>query len=198
MVSRRVTCLVAGAAAGLAGCRQLFGIDDTQVVTDARSPDAPTTSSDATPDGGGNQPDGRFGPDGGIDAPPALCPITYTLQHGGHFYRSTAFDAMWQVASDNCAADGANTHLAIPDDEAENTAIAQWVANHAWIGISDIAVEGFYRTVLDAPPAYTNWDGGTPPFEIDQDCVSIESAATGSTWQTDKCDLNRPFVCECE
>src|SRR5690349_6658344 len=119
---RRSTWLaIALAALATAGCRQLFGIDDTRV------------SADAGPNGGPDAPAGAIDAPAGPDGPPPLpdgpppdaraCASTYAMTYGGHRYNLSGGQTSWTNASAQCTADGG--YLAIPDDDPEDMWMAQ-------------------------------------------------------------------------
>ena len=138
------------------------------------------------------------GPD--IDTPPGGCPATYaTLPNAGaHVYLRVTNNASWTTQRDRCVTDGA--YLAIPDNEAELTAITTaGAATLTWVGISDTMTEGNYQTVKNSAATYLPWDtaGGEPDDTMGgQDCVSAQMA--NPLIQTDKCQDANIAVCECE
>jgi hypothetical protein len=196
MVSRRVTpAVLALAMTGLPGCRQLFGIEDTEVI-----------GADGGPtDGASTDTDGPPGPDATIDdaappdAQPVACPFSYLYTYGGHRYRYMGFTDDWLAARDACAADVAGAHLAIPDDIAENTQLSQWITQRSWIGIGDLVVEGNLITVLGQPPAFINWENGNSQNSGSSDCATMRDASgtNPGTWRVESCGVNRPYLCEC-
>lgn len=199
MVSRRLTLAVLGLiVVGAPGCRQLFGIEDTELAGDDAL-DAPRA------DGGPGSPDAKIddlidGPMPVVDAMPVACPFEYVYSYGGHRYRFMAFPETWTYARDDCADDVPGTHLVIPDDIAENTQISQWITQRTWIGISDIDVESVLRTVLGVtPPPLLNWENDNPNNDTNTDCATMRDAVgtNPGTWRMESCGLTRPYVCEC-
>ena len=64
------------------------------------------------------------------------------------------------------------------------------------IGINDIATEGTWQYATGGDLVYTNWGNGQPDNHQDvngQDCGTTWS---GTTWDDDKCDQERPSICE--
>ena len=197
MVSRRVTLAVAVATMATgAGCRQLFGIEDTAVGDDAAA-DAAMHGPDGAPDA--KTPETIDAPTNQSDAAPVLCPLEYIYPYGGHMYRFAGLGEDWMFARDDCADDTPGTYLAIPDDPLENNQISQWTGQRAWIGISDLAVEGTLITVLGQPLVFTNWENGNPNNDATNDCVIMREAsgANPGTWRVESCNNNRPYFCEC-
>lgn len=97
----------------------------------------------------------------------------------------------WQEALDVCAADEA--HFAIPDDAAEISAIQLGVG--AWIGISDIAIEGVWITVDARPATYLPWGANEPSGGTNENRVELYV----STFNDLNCvDHRRNALCECE
>jgi hypothetical protein len=139
------------------------------------------------------------------DAPAVNCPASYTTMVGVHYYRAIAATATWQAQRTACAADGANTYLAVPDDQAELTGIvmAGGVAR-VWVGIDDQTTEGTYATVRGGtvPANSPLWDVGEPDDDPlvgagPGDCV-VAVDTNGNQIADDRCDRTYPAVCECE
>lgn len=168
-----------------AACSSGFQYSDTAgdlagtCVGGEATPDGPTT--DAPPDN----------PTGGCNADFA------TLANGnaGHKYKLITVADDWLAQQDTVCVANNNGYLAIPDDAAELAALAGLAGNvDLWVGISDRAIEGDYREVLNNT-AYTS-------LPIDdqngnqnaQDCVGNKD---GTTLETDDCDVARVVVCEC-
>jgi len=140
-------------------------------------------------------------PDAGIDAPPDappdafVCPAVYMPLAGApHLYRSITSSAPWQTQKSACASDGG--YLAIADDVSELTAIRTFIGNDLWVGVTDVASEGTYLTVLGAPATFLPWDAGQPDNAPgNADCVRANSALK---FLDDKCSTGLRAVCECE
>jgi hypothetical protein len=149
--------------------------------------DAPGVADAAPPDAGG----------GG-------CPMGYVELSPSlpHRYRAVDTPALWQVARDACAADGG--YLAIPDSDAEATAIAQY--DDTWIGITDSAAEGMWVTVRGTFPSYFAWAPGEPDDDTTeeptgQDCGTVYGTmANFGRFDDTYCSAVRvhAYLCECD
>jgi hypothetical protein len=147
------------------------------------------------------------GGDGGIeiDALIVACPATYTTMIGTHSYRVITTTAIWSAQRAACAADATNAYLAIPDDQAELTAIRMaGGATQVWIGIDDQTTEGTYATVRGGTLAMTSplWNTGEPNDNplVGQgpgDCL-VAVDTNGNRVADDRCDRTYVAVCECE
>ena len=161
---------------------------------------------DQTPtDGGADTPPGV---DMMIDAPPLTCqtnPAYNPITGGttGHTYRLVATAAQWMTQRDLCANESGN--LAIPDDTAELMGVTALAGGGSWIGLSDIAVEMTFVTVLGQAPTFNSaplvngmapWGGGQPDNKPNPgaDCVRAD---TNQTIADDKCNQSLRAVCEC-
>ena len=198
-MGRGVTPLVLIA---LVGCRQVFGIGDTDLATDATISD--DDAGDGRRHGARRRPQCSrrrrpVAPPGPPDAA-GVCPPAYTMLGGGRSYRVvTAPETSWANAAADCDDDGAQTHLAVPDDATENAVIAAFISGQTWIGISDLNVETQYTAVTGQLLTFFNWENGEPDNEDDQDCVNMRDHLSGQpgAWRDDPCNLNRRYVCEC-
>ena len=96
-----------------------------------------------------------------------------------------------------CQADGANVYLAVPDDATELQAILTLAGSDVWVGVSDIAVEGSFVTVLGAAATFLPWAAGQPDNSGGgSDCVTALSAS--ATYDDKRCSNAAIAVCECE
>lgn len=162
------------------------------------------------------------GDDSGVDSPPGdgpmtdvplgNCPASYNLTHGTRRYRViAAADWFAQVAA--CDA-GTNRYLAIPNDQAELTAIVAFANATIWVGVSD---EGVNQSSADdevmedvngaAFATGTAIWGANQPDDTqtgagggganNAECVAAETAMSGKLMD-DRCALTYAAVCECE
>jgi hypothetical protein len=130
-----------------------------------------------------------------IDTPAqqAAClsnPAYTTLGSQPHTYRYYTTQVQWQPAVDLCAADGA--HLVILDNSTEASLL-----QNTWVGVSDIANEGVWITVLGDPAPYLPWMPGEPDGGTASNCVRFQDSSNQiSDWD---CVSNvREAMCECE
>lgn len=130
--------------------------------------------------------------DGAPDSPDADCQTNTDYISLGAFpsrYRSVAVDMPWAEAALACTGDGA--HLAVPDSLAEAIAIG---GQGDWVGITDVATEGAWLTIFDAPPTYLQFQAGQPDGGDGEDCLRLENSGE---LQDRSCNDARDFVCEC-
>lgn len=157
-------------------------------------------------DGGVDAPD-----DGNMpDVPQGNCPSTYAALSGasGRLYRVITGAAAWNAQRTACAGDGANTYLAIPDTQAELTAIVTAANGTVWVGVEDgNSDDEMFVTVQNATAYPTNnglWDTSEPDDAPEQgggpqtaECVSASTANSGKL-SDDRCTETYAAVCECE
>ena len=155
-------------------------------VTDGRLIDTPMGSGDA--------------PMG--DAPPAGCPGGYAALTGGegnHLYKLLAVAENWTVQESQCQLTSASSHLAVPGEIMELTAIDTLVGGGSWVGITDSAQEMTWRNVLGQIQTYLPWEPPAPDNNAGgqgEDCVeSLNTAA--HTINDRRCNDKLPAVCEC-
>jgi hypothetical protein len=148
------------------GCRQVFGIGDTEVAGDDtadaahRAADAPVTDGPAT-DAPVDPPDARP-----PDALVLTCPTGYAkLNATGTCFRFFPNATQWAQAENNCEQVGA--HLAVVESAVEDQALQQAydLTFFVWLGLTDVVQEGTYRwanggTLMGS--SYTNWQPGEP------------------------------------
>jgi len=138
--------------------------------------------------------------DGGFTVPDGSgCPVGYAILTGApdHVYRRIDTAAAWQSQVTACRDEGANVYLAIPDDATELQSILTFASSDAWVGISDIAVESSFVTVLGGVPAWLPWAAGQPDDASGgSDCVLALSAS--DTYDDRRCSNSAIAVCECE
>lgn len=155
---------------------------------------------------------GVDGPDDGnmTDVPQGNCPTTYSALNGasGRLYRVITGPASWTTQRTACAGDGANTYLAIPDTQAELTAIVTAANATIWVGVEDAgADDNMFVTVQNATAYPTNnglWATSEPDDMPEQgggpntaECVSAGTADSGKL-SDDRCTETYAAVCECE
>ena len=125
----------------------------------------------------------------------------------GHSYKSFAEQMPWRDAKARCEALGG--HLVIIELPAENQFVGSLVAKSgatdAWMGITDEAQEGQWRTVKGQQQVYTNWSDDQPNDQgAGEDFAVISNRTFGTTpmgwkWadQPNRSGTFSPgFVCE--
>lgn len=158
--------------------------------------------------------DQQMGPDSGTadgqttDGQMGACPATYTVQSGSHFYRVITTKQAWMDQKTACAADGPNMYLAVPDDQAELTAIfgaAPANEGRFWVGIEDPQNNSMFVSVLGAAYPLDNglWDtlepDNKPETGNQNDPADCGIAVRGtSKVADDRCSSSYVAVCECE
>jgi len=136
--------------------------------------------------------------DGGADAPPDApmgCPASYiTIAAApGHRYKLITTAGSWQTRHDTCALDG--TYMVVPDDANELAAVVTLAGTAIWVGVTDTAVEGTFKTVLGVPATYLPWAAGQRDDKAPgEDCVQ---AALTNLYSDERCNLSARTVCEC-
>jgi hypothetical protein len=131
--------------------------------------------------------------DAGIDAAPK-CPPDYTRNATTKsWYRVAGAPASQAAAVADCGDDGANAHLAIPDDFTENSVIDALAVDDTWLGFTDAVMEGTWVTVLGATQTYFRWAVTQPNGGTAESCAFMADAR----WQDTDCTIARLYVCEC-
>ena len=158
--------------------------------------------------GGGTTTDGPvvdsppMGGDGPIgDAPPAGCPAGYAAITGGegtHLYKLLTIAENWTIQENACQLTSTSSHLAVPGEIMELTALDTLAGAGHWLGITDSAVEMTWRNVQGAIQTYLPWE---PPAPDDaggpgEDCVESLNSAT-HTINDRRCNDKLIAVCEC-
>ena len=146
--------------------------------------------------------------DAGVDASPIDAPIEtpphcvgfQTLSGAPHTYKLVTQAAGWDTQVTACSGTKTNSRLsAIPDDANELAAVTTLAGGSApfWVGMSDRASEGQWRTVQNMPQTFLPWANNHPitsPPNNTFDCVRTAT----SQFTDDKCNVQLPAICECE
>ena len=143
----------------------------------------------------GDLPFGDGGVDGTTDAPSG-CPGTYVVVSGapGHRYRLLPQTGNWQTQRDRCATDG--TYMVVPDDAGELAAMVTIAGTKFWVGVTDTAVEGTFKTVLGVNATFLPWAPTQPDNKSPgEDCVA---ASTTNLYSDERCSLSMRTICECQ
>lgn len=136
--------------------------------------------ADGAPTGDGPPP-GDAGPDAAL-----ICPTGFTKTPFGACHFVNNMPVSWLEAELDCEQRGG--HLVVPSNLTEATALPIPV----WIGISDRAVEGTFRTVTGSLLAFQFWGVGEP-INGPPDCVAIGGMAR---WHVGPCEFSLPYACE--
>jgi hypothetical protein len=177
----------------------------------ATTGDGSMTGSDSgSPDGASTMIDGSVSvvdassPDAAPGCPAGYAPInggpsTSTYKIYGWTNDSNNASQTWANAKTTCA--GTRTHLAFPNNQAEETALRGAIpvnpsSNYFWIGLTDAQLEGTWLTVLDTAAPYLNWASMQPNGGMADNCVFGRS--NGDDMFDWNCGSLYPFACECE
>jgi hypothetical protein len=113
----------------------------------------------------------------------------------GHTYRVLTLAATWQQQRDKCAADSA--HLAIPEDTTELAGMLVLGGSQLWVGITDLALENTFVTVLGPPATFLPWANGQPDNKPQPDADCAQADPTDQRLYDEKCGGAYRAVCEC-
>jgi hypothetical protein len=168
----------------LTGCRTVLGIEDVEPFP---SPPPGDTSNSA---------------EAGIDGKPLGCRADYAAIPGAgprnHRYLFVTINGPWTQQRDTCAMN--DGFLAFPDGttignaQMELQAIVTLGGTNVWLGISDLTVEGEYRTslgMLASPETlalFTATGGGN------SDCLTGNSP---TSINDESCGNSHKALCEC-
>lgn len=140
--------------------------------------------------------------DGGTtDTPMAQCPagyVTLTGGNAGHLYKVLTVADDWAAQEAACQLTTVKSHLAVPDDLAELTALDTAVGGtlRHWVGVTDTATEMTFVTVLGVNATYLPWDPPAPDNAgPGEDCV--EGIPATHELNDERCNQARVAVCEC-
>jgi hypothetical protein len=128
-----------------------------------------------------------------VDAgPPPACASdpSYLPAAGQRNRYRELVDRTWQEGVDGCRADEA--HLAIPGSASEVSASQLTIG--AWVGVTDAASEGNWRTVTGQTARYLPWGIAQPSGDTLENCVELFD----STFNDLDCTVRRSALCECE
>jgi hypothetical protein len=109
----------------------------------------------------------------------------------GHCYLIFGAGRNWPQARDNCTANGA--HLASLSSLTENNLIRSG-GPFRWIGLNDGGSEGTFLWVSAEAVTFTNWNGGEPNNDGDEDCVGMLGNGKWNDFQCGDTDIQS--VCE--
>ncbi len=85
--------------------------------------------------------------------------------------------------------------LADLPDETSNDAAAALTGIAAWIGLTDVAVEGSYLWPDGSALGWDAWAAGEPDGDDAEDCVVISTGGHRGEWGDEACDDEFRFIC---
>ena len=144
-------------------------------------------------------------PDTDAGPAPGRMPAGYEELGTMGWYRVVATPGGLDAARIDCDDDVAGAHLVVVDDAAENAALRRHAEDRlagarVWLGISDAAQEGTWRTVDNLTVDFTDWRGGEPDDAGGSDCAVLLGAddgpGNGGRWDDVPCAEAHPYVCE--
>jgi len=136
------------------------------------------------------------------DTPAAQCPNGYVTIAGGnagHLYKLIPGNATWPAQEAACQLTTIKSHLAVPDDIGELTALDTVAGSgRYWIGVTDSAAEGTWYSILGVAQTYLPWEAGAPATTgPEEDCVESANSATHE-FNDERCtNTSQPAICEC-
>ena len=124
-----------------------------------------------------------------------VCEDGWSFFNGSCYFTSDTCET-WTNASTKCRSMGAN--LVSVHTQEENVFI-QHLHNgdRTWIGLNDIATEGFFTWVDGCPDKFRFWATNQPnDLKGNQDCVHTLGIDKGYTWNDVDCSACHNFTCE--
>ncbi|XP_075073152.1 uncharacterized protein LOC142161440 isoform X2 [Mixophyes fleayi] len=118
-------------------------------------------------------------------------------QSGNKLFATNDLKESFENAQKTCRESGGN--VATPKNAAENSAVQQILqtmgdSGTAFLGISDLQVEGTFKYFSGDKITYTNWNIGEPNNnKYIEDCVEIRE---NGKWNDISCNLQRSVICE--
>ncbi|XP_063814816.1 pulmonary surfactant-associated protein D-like [Pseudophryne corroboree] len=118
-------------------------------------------------------------------------------QSGDKVFVTNGLEESFENAQKTCKESGGN--LATPKNAAENSAAQEILhtkgeASKAFLGISDLQVEGIFKYLSGEKITFTNWNLGEPNNSKDnEDCVEVQD---NGKWNDIPCNLLRLVICE--
>ena len=123
------------------------------------------------------------------------CPDCIAATRLGRNYALCARARTYADARLACQAIGLD--LAVPGSRGENTFLQGLLSGGAtstsWLGLTDAAVEGTWRTVAGATLTFTSWEAGEPNNAGNQDCTQMYE---NGNWDDLDCGALLSAVCE--
>ncbi|XP_063814821.1 pulmonary surfactant-associated protein D-like isoform X3 [Pseudophryne corroboree] len=119
------------------------------------------------------------------------------IQSGDKLFVTNGLKESFENAQWICKESGGS--LAAPKNAAENSAVQKVLlskgeSNRAFLGISDMQVEGTFLYLTGNKVTFTNWNPGEPNNDKDtEDCTEIQD---NGKWNDIPCILPRLVICE--
>ncbi|XP_060663877.1 C-type lectin 37Db-like [Drosophila nasuta] len=115
-----------------------------------------------------------------------------------YYYIEESEEVNWFVAVNKCFIIGG--HLISIENQDEFNAIKEKLQTDKdyWIGISDLAKEGKYVSVVKGDEeGYLNWHDGEPyNYESSEHCVELRFNDNKHLMNVENCDTKQLFICE--
>ena len=105
----------------------------------------------------------------------------------------------WEDARDYCF-EHYDGMLTIMSQEDQNVLEARMkrepgLSGHAWVGLRQSRILGFWMWTSDVPVKWHNWEGGrAPEMPLSNNCGAVD--LQGFKWSDQNCLVKRPFICE--
>ncbi|XP_048780376.1 lectin BRA-3-like [Ostrea edulis] len=117
------------------------------------------------------------------------------LRYNKHWYYHSTQKLNWMGAQLYCRRQGGNL-VHIDNAQENNWLSSKYTAVSTWIGITDQAVEGVWRSVTTGERVpYINWGGPPDNYKGNQHCGTLNYGGRGR-WDDDTCSKKRTFICE--
>ncbi|MFN8288054.1 MAG: LamG-like jellyroll fold domain-containing protein [Chitinophagales bacterium] len=141
--------------------------------------------------------------------PPTISGATYLGTTGGNYYYLVPGNINWTAAK--TAAEAKGGRLVVIESAAENAQITSWISSYSgqrfWIGLTDAAVEGTFKSVYGVPHSvgnypstvgygYSNWNGGEPNDAGGEDYAEILQGSGGWNDLPDAYAANNGYIME--
>lgn len=137
------------------------------------------------------------------EAGPAQCGLDELTGPNGVCYFADSAESTWGEARTSCKARGVGWDLAVIGDPEENSFVRSITAYEAWIGATDVGIEGRWMWVDEAEPffegdagtasmRFSNWAEGEPNDYDDSDCLRMLTTGLWADWP---CDSPMGRVC---
>ncbi|XP_041929173.1 C-type lectin domain family 4 member F-like [Alosa sapidissima] len=111
-----------------------------------------------------------------------------------HLYYISTMNKSWDDARQDCKSRGADL---IKIDSQEEQEFVSSFNKEAWIGLSDVNIEGQWRWVDGSPLTTKFWAKDQPnSYKGEQDCVKLWLSPPLENWNDEKCSIVHTWICE--